>query len=230
MPSPIEEMRIVARRLQPLKAPFVFVGGAVVCLLVDHPELSEFRPTKDVDVIVQVVTYVEFASLEQRLRDAGFVHDTSFGAPICRWKVGGCTVDIMPENSASLGMNTKWFPEALALSRKTDLGEGCIARVITPPLFIATKLEAFKDRGKNDFMMSHDLEDIITVIDGRDSVVEEIAAAPVEVRRYLADWFSRLLRDADFQDALPGYLPGLLGARQRVPLILQRLGAISGLS
>jgi hypothetical protein len=48
MPAPpLEEMRIVASRLKPLNVPFAFVGGAVMCLLVDHPELTDFRRTKD---------------------------------------------------------------------------------------------------------------------------------------------------------------------------------------
>lgn len=68
MPTPREEMRIVARRLEPLNVPFAFVGGAVMCLLVDHPEVTQFRRTKDVDVIVAVVTYGQFARLEERLR------------------------------------------------------------------------------------------------------------------------------------------------------------------
>jgi hypothetical protein len=80
-------MRIVASRLKPLNIPFAFVGGAVMCLLVDHPELRDFRRTKDVDVVVAAITYFEFAALEARLREAGFQHDTSEGAPICRWIV-----------------------------------------------------------------------------------------------------------------------------------------------
>ena len=202
----------------------------MVCLLVDRPELTEIRPTKDVDVIVQVVTYVAFAAFEERLRAAGFVHDTSVGAPICRWRIDGCLVDIMPEQAASLGMNTKWFPEALKLSRKTDLGEGCRANVVSAPLFIATKLEAFKDRGKNDYLLSHDLEDIITVVDGRANLVDEITGMPAEIRTHLAGWFARLLADSDFQDALPGYLPGMLGARQRAPMIVDKLRRIAALA
>jgi hypothetical protein len=81
-------MRIVATRLQPLRVPFAFVGGAVMCLLVDHPELTDFRSTKDVDVVVAVGTYTQFAALEERLRKADFKHDPSAGAPICRWLVG----------------------------------------------------------------------------------------------------------------------------------------------
>src|SRR6266404_2700250 len=96
MPAPLESMRIVAERLEPLNIPFAFVGGAVMWVLVDHPELTEFRPTKDVDVIVEVVRYGQFSALEERLRALGFQHDTSEGAPICRWIVEGCRVDIMP--------------------------------------------------------------------------------------------------------------------------------------
>src|SRR6478735_6452831 len=111
MPTPREEMQIVARRLGPLNLPYAFVGGAVMCLLVDYPELTQFRHTKDVDVVVEIITYSQFARLEERLRLNEFKHDTSEGAPICRWVVDGCKVDIMPSESASLGMNTRWFPE-----------------------------------------------------------------------------------------------------------------------
>jgi predicted nucleotidyltransferase len=166
MPMPLEAMRIVAERLEPLHIPFAFVGGAVVCLLVDHPELTELRPTKDVDVIVEVVSYGEFSALEGRLRALGFQHDTSEGAPICRWIVEGCRVDIMPIGSQALGMNSRWFPEALRLSQTADLGEGRSARVVAPALFLATKLETFKDRGRGDYYGSHDLEDVITLVDG----------------------------------------------------------------
>ena len=55
MPTPLESMRIVARRLEPLNIPFAFLGGAAVCLLVDHPELTEFRPTKDVEDVLTLV-------------------------------------------------------------------------------------------------------------------------------------------------------------------------------
>src|SRR5581483_5170708 len=158
MPTPLESIRIVARRLDPLNVPYAFVGGAVVCLLVDHPELTEVRPTKDVDVIVEIMSYAEFSAFEDRLRAAGFRHDTSEGAPMCRWIVEDCRVDVMPISSAALGMNSKWFPESLHSAETADIGENCKAKLITPALFLATKLEAFKDRGKEDYYASHDLE------------------------------------------------------------------------
>ncbi|MEI8342923.1 MAG: hypothetical protein WCH43_15480 [Verrucomicrobiota bacterium] len=182
-------MRIVARRLEPLNVPFAFLGGAVVCLLVDHPELTEIRPTKDVDVIVEVVTLSKFNALEERLREIGFKHDMSEGAPICRWIVDNCLVDVMSINSNTHGMNAKWFPEAMELSQPVDLGQGCSAKIITAPLFLATKLEAFKDRGKNDFYASHDMEDIITLIDGCAAIIEEITPALNKIHMAVGDKF-----------------------------------------
>jgi predicted nucleotidyltransferase len=200
-----------------------------MCLLVDHPELTEFRSTKDVDVIVPVVTYSEYAALEERLRLAGFNHDTSEGAPICRWLVDGCRVDIMPEGPANLGMNTRWFPEVLQQALKTDLGQGCSANVVTPPLFLATKLEAFNDRGKDDYYASHDLEDIITLVDGRATIVQEVAAATADIREFIASEFAKILRHPDFGETLPGLMPAILGASQRIPIVVQRFEAISTL-
>jgi len=221
-------MRIVAKRLDPLDVPFAFVGGAVVCLLVDDPSLTEIRPTKDVDLIVEVATLSGYYDLEERLRAVGFQHDQSEGAPICRWVVDGCLADIMPIDS-SLGTNSKWFPEAMKSSRMTDLQEGCAAKVITPAVFIATKLEAFKDRGKRDFYASHDVEDIVTVVDGRASIVNDVASLPSPLQDFIANQFSILVEESDFLDALPGHLSGLSGAKERTDLVKARFLAIARL-
>jgi predicted nucleotidyltransferase len=229
MPTPLESMRIVARRLEPLNVQFAFVGGAVVCMLVDYPELTEFRPTKDVDVIVEVATYGELSALENRLRAEGFRNDTSEGAPICRWIVEGCHVDIMPIDSRGLGVNSKWFPEALRLSKIVNFGERLTAKVVAPALFLATKLEAFKDRGRGDYYASRDIEDVITVVDGCSSIVEEVTAAPDQVRAFVAVWFATLIEHPEFQDAFPGHLSGISGSRQRAPLVMKRFRAIAAL-
>ena len=89
-------MRLVAQKLNSLDVSFAFLGGCAVSLLVDRPELTDVRPTEDVDVIVEIATLTELYKLEEILRAAEFQHDTSEGAPICRWILKGCRVDIMP--------------------------------------------------------------------------------------------------------------------------------------
>src|SRR5205085_5613086 len=62
-----------------------------------------------------------------------------------------------------------------------------------PPLFIATKLDAFHGRGGGDIVASHDLEDIIAVVDGRREIVSEVAAASADDREYIASELRPLL-------------------------------------
>jgi hypothetical protein len=225
MPTPLEEMRMVAQRLQPMDVPFAFVGGAVMCLLVDNPKVMQFRRTKDVDVIVAAVTYTQFADLEQKLRARGFQHDASAGAPICRWTIDGCLVDIMPQNPASLGMNTRWFPEALRLSVPKDLGDGCSAHVVTPALFLATKIEAFKDRGRQDFYSSHDLEDIFTLVDGRSGIVGDVTETEAAVQQFVIAGFKEIRGHPYFRDALLCHISESL----RQPIVQLRFEAVAAL-
>ena len=97
-------MRLVAKELESVGLSFAFVGGCAVWVLVDRPDFTDLRPTEDVDVIIEVVTLGELYELEEQLRATGFQHDISEGAPICRWIIKGCRVDIMPIDSRALGM------------------------------------------------------------------------------------------------------------------------------
>jgi hypothetical protein len=90
---------------------------------------------------------------------------------------------------------------------------------------MATKLEAFKDRGNNNIYMSHDLEDVITVVDGRPELVEELATAPPDARQFVSTVVQGVLNHPDFTNALPG----IVSQSTRAGLVLQRLVKISNL-
>lgn len=229
MPTPIESMRLVAAELQRLDVSFAFVGGCAVWLLVDAPDFTDFRPTEDVDVIVEVVTLTDFYALEERLRKAGLQHDTSEGAPICRWIIAGCKVDIMPIDSKPLGMNSAWFKEAFESAEPAEFGEGLTARVISRPMFLATKLAAFADRGHNDLYGSHDIEDIVTLIDGCANIVQEVTNSPDDARKFIAESFSKIMQQDIFDDALFGHLSAVFGARERISEVRKKFAEISEL-
>jgi hypothetical protein len=50
---------------------------------------------------------------------------------------------------------------------------------MSPVYFCASKLEAFRDRGKEDCQSSRDLEDVISAIDGREELVDHAVEGPV---------------------------------------------------
>lgn len=97
-------------------------------------------------------------------------------------------------------------------------------------MFIAAKLEAFADRGNGDFLASHDLEDITTIIDGRPELEDEAAVASAGIRKHLSAQVKALLQSSAFLNALPGHLPGDPVSQARVPLILERMRQISRLA
>ena len=216
----------VAIRLGDLVESVVFLGGASTTLLITDMAASDVRPTNDVDVIVEITTTAEYHQLAERLRGLGFREDASEGAPLCRWLVDGILVDVMPTDEATLGFSNRWYREAFEHAALMDV-EGVDIRVVTAPFFLATKIEAFKGRGRSDFMASHDLEDILALVDGRRELLEEVASAPDALRSFLALVFRNLLTNPRFLDALPGHLPGDTASQQRLPLLMDRLRRIS---
>ena len=96
-------------------------------------------------------------------------------------------------------------------------------KVVTAPVFIATKLEAYKARGQNDPMMSHDLEDILLVIEGRKELLDEIQIAPLEVQEFLMQEFKELWETVFFDDLIAGTFQV-----NRGNIVRDRIAAISG--
>lgn len=184
----------------------VFLGGSTAALLITDKAAAEVRPTYDVDAIAEIGSYAAYADFSERLRRCGFTEDTGEGAPICRWRQRKTILDVMPLDAKILGFSNSWYKPALDSAVLHDLEADLSIRVVTAVYFCATKLEAFAGRGKNDYQSSHDLEDLMAVVDGRAELVEEIHTAEAEVRTYIAAEVRKLLATHEFLDALPGYL------------------------
>lgn len=223
----LELLRLMAHKLEPLLDQVVFLGGCVTGLLLTDPASPPVRPTTDVDVMAEIASRVDYYQLAEQLRTMGFREHMADGAPICRWMVDGMELDIMPTSPDILGFSNRWYPEAMQHAMPYRLDETLTIRVITAPYFLATKLEAFHGRGNGDYLFSHDLEDFITVIDGRPELLAEVTAAPSALRDYLANEVWKLLATPVFLDALPGYLPGDAASQLRLPVLLKCMHSIS---
>lgn len=227
----LDLVRQVATRLGPFVERVVFLGGAAAGLQITDPAAPAPRPTKDVDVVVEVASTAEYlGALRDELRGLGFSEDTEEGAPLCRWTVDGVKVDVMPTRGGVLGFTNRWYEAALAHATRFALPGGPTIRLVTAPCFLATKLEAFRGRGAGDFAASHDLEDFIAVLDGRATVEDEVLAAADDVRAYLAETLAALLTEPGFLDALPGHLAGDPGSQARLPALVARIRRLAGLT
>lgn len=222
----LEILEHVAKRLGQLVDDVVFLGGCATGLLVTDSAAPPIRITKDVDVITELASLIDYYRFADKLRQQGFTEDSSEGAPLCRWVVAGVIFDVMPTEPAILGFGNRWYTAALRNAVQITLPSGLAIKRVSAPHFIATKLEAFRGRGNDDYLMSHDLEDVITVVDGRANLISEIQQSDIELKDYLAGEINQLLNNAHFQDALPGYLPGDAASQARLPLLKKRLHTI----
>jgi hypothetical protein len=225
----LELLITVARLLRPMLEDLVFVGGCTTALLITDPAAAEVRPTYDVDAIAEINSYAEYSVFSERLRKLGFVEDQSEGAPICRWIHGEIRLDVMPTDKRILGFSNRWYRSATNSAQRVQLEKDLIIRAVTAPLFLGTKFEAFNGRGKNDYLASHDLEDIIAVIDGRQTLADEIRKAPNELRSYIAQEVRKLIAKQEFMDALPGYLLPDWASQTRLGTLLKTLDQIAAI-
>ena len=183
----IAMLELVANRLgDALRTDLVFVGGAIAGLLITDLAAPQVRPTEDVDIIVHTLALTDYHKIERALERQGFTQDLRQEAPICRWRVDGVTVDVMPTIERILGFANQWYPYAVQTSEQIILPSGSEIRVISAVAFMATKMEAFLGRGNQDYLFSHDLGDILALVDGRQSLIAECRHAPLEMRQYIA--------------------------------------------
>jgi hypothetical protein len=226
MPDPnLRLLEEAATKLAPFLREIVFVGGVTLGLLITDKAAAPIRSTDDVDVIAEILTYVDYIAFSERLRKAQFREDTSEEPLTCRWFHGKLKLDVLALSKEVLGYTNIWYEGALNNAISFVLPGGQPIRVITAPYFLGTKMEAFRGRGQMDFLASRDLEDFVAVIDGRSTILKEIADSPSDVREYLAEAAKSLLSESRFLDAVPGFVLD----HGRVPLILERMNKLTQL-
>lgn len=218
-------VELAAEALGELTSELVLVGGCAVGLLVTDVARAPVRQTVDVDLVTEVAPRANYYALCERLRAIGFSEKMTESV-ICRWSRGPLLIDVMPTDGTVLGFTNSWYGRAAQHAAEHRLPSGRCIRLITAPYFLATKLEAFATRGGGDYV-HHDMEDIVTVIDGRASVVKEIQNSSEDVRTYLMDEFESLLADRGFLDRLSWLVP-THEVQARIKVVLQRIRVIAG--
>lgn len=215
----ITRIKAVYHALEELANEVIFIGGATVSLYADRPYIDA-RPTDDVDILVEILNYKGYAAVEEKLRAKGFVNDTESGV-ICRYIVKGIIVDVMPTSGDALGFTNRWYHEAFASAQKFVIEDGINIKIFDPVYFLATKMEAFKDRGENDGRISADFEDIIFVLNKRNTIWKELRNAPQNVRQYLKEFFRHLQAEKYFDEWISCHVD--FDEMKRVDFIIESL-------
>ena len=102
--------------------------------------------------------------------------------------------------------------------------------VMMPADLLATKIEAFQNRGQPEPYESRDLEDIISLLDGRESILEEAAASnDATVRQTISQWASAFQEDPQCPELIEAHLPRGQLFDDRAQRVRDRISALAAL-
>lgn len=198
----------IADVLGDLKEKVVFVGGSVAELYADHPEISDIRPTTDVDCFLELHTYRDYCKLEEKLRLLGFKEDTTKGAPICRKIYQGIKVDFMPNDKKVLGFSNRWYADGVKNKKQIVLPNGTNIYILSVEYYLATKFEAMNSRGGNDIRGSHDWEDIVYIMNNCAELVDVVKQSDnASLVEYLRNQYRLLLKNSNIREIIYSSLP-----------------------
>lgn len=223
----IEHIRLVAHILGDIGDKAVFVGGATIPFYIPEEYWPRARATKDIDIVLEILSHQENWKLEEKLRKKGFVNDTREGAPLCRWIVQGITVDIMSVEEKIFGFTNRWYREGYkkAIQLSAPLPE---VKILPLLYFLATKFEAFLGRGEGDFYGSHDMEDIISLLEvvSAEDISQNMEVASEELKEYLGLHLKAFKENSNFLDAVPGAVFNRLQPQEGLKKVLDKADSI----
>lgn len=212
----------IARHLGPLAENVVYIGGAILGFLITDEAAPSIRSTDDVDLVVEAATVVDYQKLDAELIKLGFRNDPKRHR--CAYLLGSIKVDVLPSEPLQHGLKGMWLKSALQHYSVYSVKEDIKVKIVQAPYFLALKLEAFSDRGKGDFLHK-DIEDIISLIDGRSTLIAEVTAQDIPLKSYIGQQFSML------KTGLLEYAEGHVGSAEklRVPMIHKRIEQLASL-
>ena len=201
-------LKIVAEAMgEDLLAEVVFVGGVTTSVYIQNDPEPQTTPTEDVDLIVNITTLIDYEAFEKKIGRRGFKRDLDNPGPRCRFHLGEVVVDFMPLNLNIMGFTNRWYEDAFRQS-EVLMVEALRLRILSFPYFLATKFEAFEDRGRKGLLWeSKDLEDILVVLAGRLELIKDLNQLTGDISTFVKAQLTRLLKDESvFREAAVGCL------------------------
>ena len=218
----IEAIKRIARALGVLNDQIVYVGGAVAGLYADDPGAQEVRPTKDVDIVLEIASSLELEAFRQQLEERSiyFAKDSNI---MCRFTYHNILLDVMATKEIDWAPTNPWFKAGFDYSEIYRLDEVTI-KIMPVAYYLASKFTAFKERGK-DPRTSPDFEDIVYVLDNRTTLIQDILKSENDVQMFLIAEFKTISNNTFFQEAVLAHLEPATQTR-RYELLERKLDAI----
>lgn len=183
----------------------IYVGGAVVSLYVNDPAAADVRPTKDLDISLSIATQSELENIRQELTLKGFIQSAEDDV-VCRFRYQDIKVDVMNTREIGWAPANPWFEPGFMSKEQRNIDTENIW-ILPMPYFLASKFTAFNNRGSTDPRTSHDLEDIVYILDNRIDISDQLKLTPLDVKPFLREQFGSILKDRLKSEAVMSHIP-----------------------
>lgn len=214
----------IAMALGSLNEQVVYVGGAVVSLYINDPSADDVRPTKDLDLTIKIASLGQLEALREALIHRGFIQSAG-DSVMCRFRYDDVLVDVMATEPIGWAPGNRWFKQGFDLAWSHHLDDMQI-RLLPLSYFLATKFDAFFDRGAHDVWASHDYEDIVYLFNHVSDITAHVLNSESRVQSYLVDCAGKILDNARLKEAIVGHLY-YESRDERLQIILGKLKAIA---
>ena len=118
------------------------------------PGADDVRPTKDIDISLEIASLGELESLRQKLNSKGFIQSAEDNI-ICRFRYDDVKIDVMSTKAIGWAPANPWFAPGFLRKQQQQVENENIL-ILPLPYFLASKFTAFNDRGAKDPRSSHD--------------------------------------------------------------------------
>ncbi len=216
-----EIIKKIAHALGDLNNQVVYVGGAVVSLYADDLAADDVRPTKDIDIFLEIASYGKLAMLQEEIAKKGFYPARGEGI-MCRFKYEDILIDIMATKEVGWAQADIWFEPGMKKLEKFQIADKSI-NILHISYFLATKFNAFHDR-KDEARVSRHFEDIVYVLDNSINLVKDIISSPDDVRNFLIQEFKEIVKP-EYKEAILAHL-FYESQTERYKLLIEKLNRI----
>lgn len=206
----LELLKVVAKSLGNLLQEVVFIGGVTTSFYIQDESASRTTPTEDVDIIIDVLTLLDYEKFSKNLRSMGFKQRIDQKGPICRFFLNEIALDVIPVEAQVLGFSNKWYREAFDQAITVRLDQFQV-KILSLQHFLITKAEAFRGRAQlgDALYNSKDFEDIVVVLNGRENLEQDLLALKgnPDISKSFKDFLMSLMQnEAAFNEAVTACL------------------------
>ena len=129
----------VALALGDINDEVIYVGGAVVSLYVTDEGAEQPRPTKDIDISVQISTYAQMNQLRERLANKK-IYPAPTETVMYRYSYEDILIDFIPYVETPLGPTNRWLKPGFERAYSVTIGNAEI-KILPVSMFLATKVQ-----------------------------------------------------------------------------------------